>query len=224
MQPKTFFSFVTALVACACGGSPPPQTADPGPPNTEMPDPTPAAVAGNDHTVVFWFDDDPALDRVSLLEGCRLWAPTGVICATADTEAGAEIKVLAVHDGCPDSHDGFILGEAVRRTRVINLMVDCFARLARSLGPDGAKHVFAHETGHAIGIWYHVPVDCDQFDVMTVPNGEKVCGKAMMNAYIDPSVDMILRADELAFSVPTEVGAIIGRDKMEACRYRFSGF
>ncbi len=203
------------LILAACEGDKPiDMTEDMVPVDPMLPMPPPP-IDGNDLTAVFWFQPDPALDPERLMAGCRMWGNTGLICARADHEAGAEIRVLATHDGCPSNGGRVVLGLADRSRRTIEIMVDCGPELR--LDAEQLMLIFLHEVGHAVGMWFHVPPDCSLADAATAPNGEKACGQALMNAYHDSAVRTVMRPDEVAFMLRSEIGAVIGNPTMASC-------
>ena len=155
-----------------------------------------------------WVQPDPQLPVSVILEGCRTWRTLGTDCVAVANEGEADIRILADRKPCkpappPPKGDGLITLALAHADRHIDLLVNCFT--ADDGKPDTQKMrmVVAHEIGHELGIWDHVPLGCAEKDMkyVALPSGGKLCGVAVMNPQYDKDVDRLTDMDGEAFQL-----------------------
>lgn len=181
-----------------------------------------------------WVEGDSLVPKSAVLKGCRFWEAKGLLCGLVSRPEHANIRVYsdAVRCGEGDSRiepskrngksrcrhvsragtqPGRALAEAHHDGKIV-VFTDCTA-------PGGKLHeeelviTLAHEFGHQLGIWDHIPVDCDDKSavIKTHPSGSKVCGPdAVMNPSHPKGIDGITDLDALAFDLRDRRDSVIG--------------
>jgi hypothetical protein len=177
-------------------------------------DPTQVLVLG------VWLQDDPDLSPTLAVDGCDFWqdAVTTIACMSAPRDE-AHIRIYANTQLCPPAFDamgvqnGWILataygGETPYRVGTVVVNTDC---LWRPFGPRTApsaeqfRVMVAHEIGHVLGLWEHVPRDCTDAmgkllpGVPIHPSGAPICGPAIMNPSVDVALSRLTGPDILQF-------------------------
>ncbi len=150
-----------------------------------------------------WLDPaKPLLDPSDSLDGCSKWLAKGVVCRIVETQAEADVKVWTNDEPCEKDEKGnYTLAVAYGNGNIV------FNSLCLGKPGDYNRHrfraVMTHELGHTVGIWEHVPNDCDD-EHLTHPSGQPICGVAVMNPMIDDDVYFVTVIDALAFDVRDE--------------------
>jgi hypothetical protein len=185
--------------------------------------------------IKIWAEPSPNFDRNALLEGCNVWLVKGVSCELVDQDWKAHIRVYddPKAECKTDGDSSYALAVAYEGGKIV-MMTPC---MRKWLGFGGIRRemfqtVFSHEVGHELGIWDHVPESCDPKDlkprkvkvdgktntytqvIKVHPNGQPICGQALMNPAYEPGVDVPTEIDALAFDV---------RDLTNSVRYRQGG-
>lgn len=183
---------------------------------------TSACGAEEDEVVAIRFVDPP-LPTTLMMDGCRMWGKHAVRCAEAKYANDADVTVTFVDGPCGGTLASAGGGE-------INVMTRCFMK------PDGTplphlKQVFAHEVGHLLGI-DHIVSACDfetlvrektkvdgSLQLRIHPNGEPICGPAIMNPAYNGVRDL-MRPDDLAFDLRTNGDPVYRpRGETYSCTY-----
>ncbi len=161
---------------------------------------TDAGDPGSDYRVPVWVQPHPDLDPDDVVAGCDVWAAVGVSC-TATTDAAAPIRVYASDAPCIPDTEGHVVLATAYGDGIIVFENRCLARdLIGRVDRQEFATVFGHELGHELGIWEHVPASCDE-PHLTHPRSGPVCGRALMNPFYDPGVDVLMVPDALAFDL-----------------------
>ncbi len=154
------------------------------------------------HMLDVWIQETPDLPAPDAIDGCNEWWMEGVACERNYDWETADIRVVADTNPCiRDPKTGRLIFATSYDKGYIVFAVRCLGH-----AQDGAldihqfRTVMAHETGHELGIWNHVPKDCDGAAVVH-PSGEAVCGPALMNPNYNPEVDDPTKKDGLAFDL-----------------------
>jgi len=146
-------------------------------------------------TVTVWVDPHPEVSPELARQACEAWRPEGVLCelAAAPTEGLARIHVY--EGACEKNEDGsYTLGWA-RQGGDITLMIECLHRFGgMPIDEDLLSPVIAHEIGHELGIWMHVPPED---------------GVALMNPKIHDGLYGITLLDHEAYLMRDEDAAIL---------------
>ena len=150
--------------------------------------------------VPVWVNPESGLSAADVMAGCEAWREKGVRCVRAATPSEATVIVESDGGAC-------VPGESGRRTLawaspegVVTFRTACFLNDGLSYDRHMFQAVAAHEFGHSIGIWEHVPESCGG-KPQTHPSGVRVCGTAVMNPYYDEDVHFLTPIDSLAFDV-----------------------
>ena len=149
-------------------------------------------------TLTVFTDSHGLLDEEKVWEACLQWMPKGVICDLVDSPSQADVTIQASDKPCDKNEDGlYTIGWASSNgvTGHVTLMAAC-------PGWDDSQviGVLTHEIGHVIGIWKHIPPNCDE-PHLTHPNGQDICGTAIMNPVHKPGLDYTTLIDGLAFDL-----------------------
>lgn len=151
-----------------------------------------------------WINDDPALSKEDALKGCEEWLPKGVRCALTDSMADADVRVKADMSVCvPDKEGKRILAWAYKGGDV-TFMMQCFKQSDGTYDMHEFRAVMTHEIGHELGVWEHIPEDCDDKDAKPITHlatGKKICGKAVMNPYYHKEIWFVTDLDSMAFDM-----------------------
>lgn len=141
----------------------------------------------------------PGLSSEDALAGCEVWRDKGVACALVRDPDEAEVRVYADAKPCVPHDDGLrTLAEAYQGGKVV-FYTACFMD-GSTFDRHQFRAVMGHEVGHEIGVWEHVPLECDD-RCARHPNGTRICGRALMNPLYDKDVYAITPTDALAFDV-----------------------
>jgi hypothetical protein len=181
-----------------------------------------------------WVEDDPLVPKQAVLKGCRFWEAKGLLCGLVSKPEHANIRVYSDAVKCgegesriePEQHklkmrcahassamgkSGRALAEAHHDGKIV-VFTDCTAPGGK-LDADELAITIAHEFGHQLGIWDHIPVDCaDKSAVIkTHPTGRAVCGpNAVMNPSHPKGIEGITDLDALAFDLRDHRDSKIG--------------
>lgn len=172
----------------------------------------PAIDSFGDSIVPVWIENDSGLPVDVLLAGCAYWQPFKIRCERTMDIKAARVRVRADKTKCNTEDKIRKLAWAKPGGEIV-MEVDClkdfFGRFDRKL----IRITFAHELGHELGIWDHVPSTCDPKEVaeerkvydkyLTVkkhPGGKQVCGTAVMNPWIH-DLSYLTEIDGLAFDL-----------------------
>lgn len=149
---------------------------------------------------------DPLLDPLRTVEGCMMWRAKGVKCRIVPDGDEADVAIGISDEECVEAKDGsVVLARAFSANRTIVVYRNCVLRgvESRSQAQSDALYavIIAHEIGHQLGIWEHVPEGCDE-PHQTHPVGGPVCGSAVMNPLIDVQLrGFVTGYDMMAFDL-----------------------
>jgi hypothetical protein len=181
--------FFSAVLLTACGGyvedddSPPEPWR---PPSDSIPRPF--------RTLKIWVAEDPLLPKVLIKQGCETWLVEGIQCELQNRVEDAEVRISAGKSDCKgDANGKVVIGTAFGDGRIL-LYVDCIGVKGRNDLPaahlnhtdpvfESYRQLVAHEVGHQLGIWAHVPYECDGMEQYH-DIGTPICGRATMNPLI----------------------------------------
>lgn len=218
MRLTLLLSMFAALGIGGCAGAndldsreDPPPTYHPVGPDGQT-DPSQCLVLG------VWIQDDPDLSVSLAIAGSDYWWEVG-LCGMSAPRESAHIRIYGNPQPCPPgSYDesgmptSWILAVAYGGQGTVVVNTTCLARpFGPGTSPDAEQFrvIIAHEVGHVLGVWEHVPRDCaDPAGVPVHASGAPVCGPAVMNPYIDSSLAGLTGPDILQFdrrSVDTSV-------------------
>lgn len=188
---------ILAVLALSCAG---PARYTPDPDQKEKPIP-----------LLIWIDGDAKISHEDTLRACEEWKIKGIQCYVVENKLKSHIQIYSQDKKCPPTKTGgSTLATAWRGGKIIFNM-KCFGAIGK---PNRHKFraVMVHEIGHHLGIWNHVPEECDddsEGEVKKHPNGKLVCGEAVMNPYYEKDVYFITPADSLAFDVRNRFIAVV---------------
>jgi len=158
-------------------------------------------------TVLVAIKEGSTFEEELIIEGCDKWGAEGLGCHIVDDADVAEIVFRVDSSTCEPDEEGIAtLAVANWETHDVVFLSDCIRYAARN-GYDVAEMeraifvvVVAHELGHHLGIWTHVPPACDD-DYVESEDGVPICGPAIMNPHIDARLRAsgITAFDSLAF-------------------------
>lgn len=133
-------------------------------------------------TASVYITPHPKLDRKAIADGCSVWREEGVACNFVDDATMAQVKVVPSYDEC-----GSIFGRRVLATAnsygIISVKMKCMTNIFGDIEHYRMMTVFAHELGHTLGVWSHIPND----------------RKAIMNSEIPDGLDYMTFADHEYF-------------------------
>ncbi len=156
---------------------------------------------GSQAVVAIWLDPKAGLPPEDTLVGCNYWNEMDVRCVMAKNLVEADVVIMSDDHPCSPNGDGTMDIAYASSYRVISVRVDCFYDTKRVTGFDGDEYrsVIAHEIGHELGIWDHVPLACDKKSEQSGAEGARRCGRAIMNPVYDKKVLYLTQADGVAF-------------------------
>lgn len=157
----------------------------------------PAARSSPRYYVHVWVQEGLSADDAH--DGCEIWREKGVACVIVHDREYADIAIEADRRPCVPHDDGLrTLAEAYRGGRVV-FYTSCFMD-GGTFDRGEFRTVMGHEVGHELGIWEHVPLECDA-KAPRHPDGHRICGRAIMNPLFDKDVSYMTPIDSLAFDV-----------------------
>jgi hypothetical protein len=169
-------------------------------------------------TATLWVQPHPDVPPELARAACEAWRPEGVLCRLVDDPQEALIRIRAFTGACEELEDGnYPLGHA-RFGGEITLEIECLRRFGGTPpSEDVLSPTIAHEVGHVLGIWTHVPPDCGERDVPVHPEGGPVCGVAVMNPMIRHGLFGITRIDHYAYALRDEDLSVLRLAPHEGC-------
>lgn len=163
------------------------------------------AVPGSSPVLTVWVEKDRRISGKDVMNGCQKWRAKNVECLEAESFENAKIRVYVSDAPCVlrKKNGGVkmaVLAWAIFGGKVI-LMARCFdAEPGNVFEPLQVSAVVAHEIGHLLGIWTHVPDSCEGTSPLThKATGRPICGAAIMNKHYAQSVTALTLADSMAF-------------------------
>jgi hypothetical protein len=169
-------------------------------------------------TLRLWVDDHKALSRPDALKGCEEWLPKGVQCVLAEDELFADVRVSVDDSACVPGDDGKRTLALAYKGGNVTFIMKCFEKADGTYDLHQFRAVMTHEIGHEIGIWNHVPEECDGKDEpkpIKHFGGKEVCGQAVMNRYYDKDVWFVTEIDSLAFDMRDLEYSVIYRSRAD---------
>lgn len=153
--------------------------------------------------VSIWVQDDEYLPPYDILAGCALWEDTGLKCVIVDDDDrdDADIKISSNEKECVPHEDGSKTCAMAFSGGAIISYTKCVQNEGGTLNIQLFRKLMGHEIGHLIGIWDHVPRNCDEPEVKHHDDGPAICGPALMNALLGRDVDGMTGADWLAYDM-----------------------
>lgn len=158
-------------------------------------------------TARIWVQDDPWFLKSEIKRGCEFWLDAGVQCLLVADQAESDIHMTADYDACPAADGGGVVVAWADGTGHINVYVRCLAQDDGSVNVAYLREMAAHEIGHQLGVWDHVPDKCDGTEKVA-SNGTHVCGTAVMNPRLN-SLPTLTERDLLAFQLRDQVSNAI---------------
>ena len=155
------------------------------------------------YTLSLWLAKKPLLDPVDVLASCNEWQVKGVTCRLAASRQTADVVIDVGAMPCHVDGDGNRTLAYSTRDGHIVLFSSCFEQRGR-YDYRRLRTVITHEIGHVMGIWDHVPAECDGAATpppLKHPSGRAVCGAALMNLQYDRDVPFVTDIDGLAFDL-----------------------
>lgn len=172
-------------------------------------------------TVTVWVEPHPDIPPETARLACESWRPEGVLCETAPSSEEALIRIHAFTGPCVELEEEgtYPLGHAMVGGD-ITLEIECMRKVGATPIPERVLWpVIAHEVGHELGIWHHVPTDCGDPEAMEHPEGGPVCGEALMNPMIHYGLKGILLMDHYAYGLRDEDFSVLRLAPDEGCTF-----
>lgn len=171
-------------------------------------------------TILVWVDPHPDVPPELAREACESWRPEGVLCALAASSEEADVRIHAFNGPCEENDDGtYPLGYAVGGGD-ITLIIECLRRFGgEPIAESALWPTISHEVGHQLGIWTHVPADCEDPGVLDHPEVGPVCGTALMNPMVHRGLVGITLIDHYAYELRDENGSILRMAPAEGCTF-----
>jgi len=203
-MPRTLFP-LAALALCACGDN-----------RYDLYEHEPESF----RTIAVWVEPHPDIPPELARQACESWRPEGVLCEIVADPMMALVRIRSSIGPCEKLKDGtYPLGRAYGGGD-ITLEIECLRKYGgapiaeRVLWP-----VIAHEVGHELGIWIHVPTGCDGPDVMEHPEVGPVCGTALMNPEAHFGLKGITTIDHGAYGLREEDHSVLRIAPDEGCTF-----
>jgi len=111
-------------------------------------------------TATLWVDPHHEVPAELARQACEAWRPEGVLCELAPDPMVALVRIHMYPGPCEKNEDGsYTLGYASVGGD-ITLMIECLHRFGgMPIDEDLLWPTIAHEVGHELGIWMHIPPD-----------------------------------------------------------------
>jgi Zn-dependent protease with chaperone function len=152
-------------------------------------------------TVRLWLQKSEDLPRKATLEGCEFWKPEGVQCSIVEDADQASIRISL--DPRPCKSDIIFAIAHSRNDGTIALYSDCM-RVRGTMDPNVYRATIAHEIGHQLGIWCHIPASQ---------------GGALMNPLVHEELRGITTLDHEAYAIRDQLVRAPG-DSEQSCVVR----
>jgi len=137
-------------------------------------------------TVSIWLAPHPDLPAEAAREACEAWKPEGVLCTLSDF-THASIRIIVDPRPCEREGDGSDDMAHSRIGGMISINAACLhKRGGTPIDPDVYRGVIAHEIGHQLGIWCHIPAEQ---------------GGALMNPSLHRDLHGITELDHAAYAL-----------------------
>lgn len=151
--------------------------------------------------VGLWIQEHPDLPANHVYISCDMWAGIGLACVPADRDV-ADIQVYADESPCVPKPNGNRTLALAYSEGAIEVNIQCLNRISDDMiNLNEFRIMMAHEIGHLIGIWDHVPDSCEDEKVTIHPLGISICGPAIMNSLTHPEIYEMTENDWLAYDL-----------------------
>lgn len=150
--------------------------------------------------VRIWLQQDAGLPSEATREACEFWKPEGVQCSIVQDVKQASIRISLDPRPCTSRSNGSFAVAHSTNDGTIGLYTDCMRMRGGSpMDPDTYRATIAHEIGHQLGIWCHIPADQ---------------GGALMNPLIHEELHGITVLDHEAYVMRDQ---LVRRDPDQIC-------
>jgi len=174
-------------------------------------------------TLTLWVQPHDELPPDLARAACASWRPEGVLCETVPDPSEALVRIHAYEGECVEREDGtYALGHATVGGGIV-LEIACLRKFGGTpISEEVLWPTVAHEVGHQLGIWHHVPTDCDDPETRTHPERGPVCGPALMNPMMRRGLMGMLYLDHLAYELRDRDLSVLRLAPHEGCTFTAS--